>query len=111
LVFRDLTVVILMGGEGVEVSERQSMPSYVGQVECDPDGALWAVLYRNSRVVNREQVSSVRQGKRRVTDLVLSAADALVERPSRVGPTHLNRMVEPRVPMPRHRRAPVAGIG
>lgn len=93
------------------MSERQSMPSYVGQVERDPDGALWAVLYLDSRVVVREQVSSVRRGKRRVTDLVLSSADALVERPSRVGPTHLNRMVEPRVSIPRHSRAPVAGIG
>jgi len=96
---------------GVEVSERESVPSYVGQVERDPDGVLWAVLYLGDRVITREQVSSLRKGKRRVTDLVPSAADALIERPSRVAPAQLNRMVEPRAPMPRHRRAPVAGIG
>lgn len=87
------------------------MPNYVGQVERDPDGALWAVLYLGDRMVTRERVSSLRKGKRRVTDLVLSAADALVERPSRVAPARLNRMTEPRAPVPRHRRAPVAGIG
>ena len=93
------------------MSEREAAPSYVGQVERDPDGLLWAVLYLGDRVVTRERVGSLRKGKRRVTDLVLSAADALIERPSRVSPAHLNRMTEPRVPMPRHRRAPVAGIG
>ncbi|HEY7815564.1 MAG TPA: hypothetical protein VIC62_20135 [Nakamurella sp.] len=93
------------------MSERQMVPSYVGQVERDPDGVLWAVLYLGDQVMIRERVSSLRKGKRRVTDLVLSAADALVERPSRSAPAHLNRMVEPRMPMPRHRRAPVAGIG
>jgi hypothetical protein len=93
------------------VTEREALTSYVGQVECDPDGVLWAVLYLGDRVVTRERVSSLRKGKRRVTDLVLSAADALIERPSRVAPAQLNRMTEPRMPMPRHRRAPVAGIG
>jgi len=93
------------------VSERQAVPSYVGQVERDPDGILWAVLYLGDQVITRERVASLRKGKRRVTDLVLSAADTLVERPSRVAPAHLNRMTEPRTPMPRHRRAPVAGIG
>ncbi|HEY5879374.1 MAG TPA: hypothetical protein VIU11_10700 [Nakamurella sp.] len=93
------------------MSERQTTPSYVGQVERDPDGLIWAVLYLGDRVVTRERVASLRKGKRRVTDLVLSAADALVERPSRSAPAHLNRMVEPRMPMPRHRRAPVAGTG
>jgi len=93
------------------VSERATVPSYVGQVERDSDGLLWAVLYLGDQVVTRERVTSLRKGKRRVTDLVLSAADALVQRPSRVAPAHLNRMMEPRASMPRHRRAPVAGIG
>lgn len=93
------------------MNERPSAPTYVGQVERDPDGLLWAVLYLGDQVVVKEQVSSVRKGKRRVTDLVLSAADALAERPSRAAPAHLTRMVETRAPVPRHRRAPVAGIG
>ncbi len=93
------------------MSERQTVPSYVGQVERDHDGALWAVLYLGDRVMIRERVTSLRKGKRRVTDLVLSAANSLVERPSREAPAHLNRMTEPRMSMPRHRRAPVAGIG
>ncbi len=93
------------------MSERESVPTYVGQVERDPDGVLWAVLYLDSQVVIKEQVSSLRKGRRRVTDLVLSAADALVERPSRVTPAQLNRVADTRAAMPRHRRAPVAGIG
>lgn len=48
---------------------------YVGQVECDPGGVLWAVLYCGNRVIRREQVPSLRRGKRRVADLVLSAAE------------------------------------
>ncbi len=93
------------------MSERESVPTYVGQVERDPDGVLWAVLYLDRQVITKEQVSSLRKGRRRVTDLVLSAADALVERPSRVTPAQLNRVADARAAMPRHRRAPVAGIG
>jgi hypothetical protein len=51
-------------------------PIYLGQVERDPAGGLWAVLYRQDQVIAREQVRSLRQGKRRVTDMVLAAADA-----------------------------------
>lgn len=93
------------------MSERRCRARYVGQVERDPDGAFWAVLYLGGQVVARERVPSLRKGKRRVTDLVLTASDSLVERPSRDTPAHLNRLVDTRAPMPRHRRAPVAGIG
>lgn len=93
------------------MSERRCRARYVGQVERDPDGAFWAVLYLGDHVVAKEPVPSLRKGKRRVTDLVMTAADSLVERPSRVAPTHLNRLVETTTPVPRHRRAPVAGIG
>jgi hypothetical protein len=54
----------------------QRVPEYVGQVERDSSGALWAVLYSEGQVLRREQVRSLRQGKRLVTDLVLAAADA-----------------------------------
>lgn len=93
------------------MSEGPSAASYVGQVERDLAGVLWAVLYLGDQVVTREQVSSLRKGKRRVTDLVLSAADALAERPNQAAPAHLTRMMETRTPVPRHRRAPVAGVG
>ena len=93
------------------MSERPSAASYVGQVERDADGGLWAVLYLGDQVITKEQVSSLRKGKRRVTDLVLSAADALAERPSRAAPAHLTRVVAPQAAAPRHRRAPVAGVG
>ena len=52
-----------------------SAVTYVGQVEQDPQGALWAVLYFRDQVIAREQVRSLRKAKRRVSDLVLSAAD------------------------------------
>lgn len=52
-----------------------SAVTYVGQVEQDPQGALWAVLYCRDQVITREQVRSLRKAKRRVSDLVLSAAD------------------------------------
>jgi len=48
---------------------------YVGQVERDPDGHLWAVLYCQERILAREQVRTLRRGKRRVAGMVLSAAD------------------------------------
>jgi hypothetical protein len=47
----------------------------VGQVERDPGDQLWAVLYRDDQVIGRERVRTLRQGKRRVTDMVLAAAD------------------------------------
>lgn len=93
------------------MNERPSAASYVGQVERDPAGVFWAVLYLGDQVVTKERVSSLRKGKRRVTDLVLSAADALAARPSRATPAHLTRVVETKAPVSRHRRAPVAGVG
>ena len=54
----------------------QRVPEYFGHVERDPSGALWAILYSEGQVLRREQVRSLRQGKRRVTDLVLAAADS-----------------------------------
>ena len=93
------------------MEHRPSAASYVGQVERDPAGVLWAVLYLGDQVVTKERVSSLRRGKRRVTDLVLSAADSLAQRPSRTAPAHLNRMVAATAPVPRHRRAPIAGVG
>jgi len=53
---------------------------YTGQVERDPEGRLWAVLYRAGRVVYSEPVRSLRRGRRRVTDLLLAATDASVWR-------------------------------
>lgn len=63
---------------------------YVGQVERDPDGRLWAVLYRQEQILAREQVRTLRHGRRRVTDVVLSAADtitvpAYIPEPARQG--------------------------
>jgi len=48
---------------------------YVGHVERDPHGHLWAVLYCQERILAREQVRTLRRGKRRVAGMVLSAAD------------------------------------
>ncbi len=93
------------------MSDRELTPGYVGQVERDSDGRLWAVLYFGGDAVCKEQVRSLRKGKRRVTDLVLSAADALAPRPTRAAPAQLARVVSPSAPVPRHRRASVAGIG
>jgi hypothetical protein len=53
----------------------RSAATYVGQVEQDPKGVLWAVLYYRDQVITREQVRSLRKAKRRVSDLVLAAAD------------------------------------
>ena len=48
---------------------------YVGQVERDRVGALWAILYRDELVISREQVRSLRAaltapGCRRVSDRI-----------------------------------------
>jgi len=48
--------------------------TYVGQVERDPGGGLWAILYCGATLIGRERVTSLRKGRRRVADLVLSAA-------------------------------------
>lgn len=66
--------------------------TYVGQVERDADGALWAVLYCGEHEISKEQVRSLRKGKRRVADLLLSANDTFVEL-RRTSPVHLNRLV------------------
>ena len=52
-----------------------SAVTYLGQVEQDSAGTLWAVLYYRDQVITREQVRSLRKAKRRVSDLVLSAAE------------------------------------
>lgn len=49
---------------------------FVGQVECDSEGRLWAILYSREKIVAREEVHSLPQGRRRVTDMVLAAGDA-----------------------------------
>ena len=58
--------------------------TFVGQVERDPDGVLWAILYaapaeRKQFPLSREVVHSLRQGRRRVTDMVLAEADAAAD--------------------------------
>jgi hypothetical protein len=58
--------------------------SFVGQVERDPDGVLWAILYaapaeQKQIPLSREVVHSLRQGRRRVTNMVLAEADAAAE--------------------------------
>lgn len=79
------------------------VPTYVGQVEQDPHGGLWAVLYCEGLVVTKEHVRSLRKGKRRVADLVLGASDSFAEL-QRSAPTHLNRLFEQRPPSRRRRR-------
>lgn len=85
--------------------------TYVGQVESDSDGKLWAVLYYRDQVVNREQVRSLRKGKRRISDMVLSAADTFPQGPKRPTPIPLNRiLVDQRAPAGRRRRSGVAHV-
>ncbi len=68
--------------------------SYVGQVERDPAGNLWAVLYCRGEVITRRSVRSLRQGKKCVSDLVLSAADNYPTGPMSLdGPT-ANRLMD-----------------
>jgi len=71
---------------------------YVGQVERDPDGLLWAVLYNGNDVLVRERARSLREAKRRVTDLVLAAADNSPIHLSQTAPTHRHRLVDQRPP-------------
>jgi len=76
---------------------------YVGQVERDPDGMLWAVLYYGAEIVEREQVRSLRKGRRRVTDLVLAAADNYPNGP--LFPAAVSRLASlPDQPAPSGRR-------
>jgi hypothetical protein len=58
------------------MTQQTAFTAYVGQVERDRDGQIWAVLYCEGQVTAREQARSLRRGKRRVTDMLLSAADA-----------------------------------
>jgi hypothetical protein len=65
----------------MERHQSRALPTYVGQVERDCDGVLWAVLYaaragRGGSLLSREIVRTTRQGRRRVSDLVLAEADA-----------------------------------
>jgi len=57
------------------MTQQTAFTAYVGQVERDLDGQIWAVLYCEGQVIAREQTRSLRRGKRRVTDMLLSAAD------------------------------------
>jgi len=57
------------------MTQQTAFTAYVGQVERDLDGQIWAVLYGEGHVIAREQTRSLRRGKRRVTDMLLSAAD------------------------------------
>ena len=73
--------------------------TYVGQVERDPDGLFWAVLYSGNDVLVREHVRSLRKAKRRVTDLVLAAADnSPIYLGQSTSPAHRTRLVEQRPP-------------
>ena len=83
---------------------------YVGQVERDRVGALWVILYRDELVISREQVRSLRAGRRRVADLVLSAADTFGTSPKRLSAGHSNVAAEQRVPDRRQRRSAVSAI-
>jgi hypothetical protein len=86
-------------------------PAYVGQVECDPSGTLWAVLYFRDQIIEREQVRSLRHGKRRVTNMVLAAADTFPDDPRRPAHIPLNRIpVERRAASRRRHRIPQLAV-
>jgi len=60
---------------------KRASRTFVGQLERDCDGVLWAALYagtpaHNGSLLTREIVRSTRHGRRRVADLVLAEADA-----------------------------------
>jgi len=78
--------------------------TYVGQVERDPDGILWAVLYCRDQVIEREQVRSLRKAKRRVTNMVLTAADNFPDGPQRPARNVLRRVQDDRAPSSAGRR-------
>ena len=58
----------------------------IGQVERDPEGRLWAVLYLGDNLISQEQVQSLRHGRRRITDMLLSAADTRSRRQALADP-------------------------
>jgi len=77
---------------------------YTGQVERDPHGDLWAVLYRGEvthpdAIVNQELTRSIKQGMKRVEEMILAQADA--ESP----PSGLDAASGPRYLGRRHRQA------
>jgi hypothetical protein len=92
------------------VDNRAVTSTYIGQVERDPEGVLWALLYHRDKIIIRERMRTLRKAKRRVTDLVLGAADSFAVEQRRPVQTHLNRLVEPRTPTPRRRRTSVATV-
>ena len=54
---------------------------FTGQVERDPNGRLWAVLYRGEvihadAIVSQEPTRSVKRGRKRVEEMILAQADA-----------------------------------
>lgn len=57
------------------MTQQSAFTAFVGQVERDREGHLWAVLYREGQIIAREQMRSLRRGRRRVTDMLLAAAD------------------------------------
>jgi len=81
------------------MSANVTTATYVGQVECDPDGILWAVLYCRDQVIDREQVRSLRKGKRRVCNMVLAAADNFPDGSLRPARSVLRRVQDDR-PLP-----------
>ena len=92
------------------MSDGSATASYVGQVERDPAGRLWAVLYFREQIIERERVRSLRHGKRRVTNMVLSAHDTFPDDGRRHAVVALNRLpVQRRVPG-RRRHATAAGL-
>ena len=79
-------------------------PAYVGQVERDPTGTLWAVLYSRDHVIEKERVRSLRHGKRRVANMVLAAQDNFPDDPRRPVQVPMNRMLVECRPSGRRRR-------
>jgi hypothetical protein len=73
------------------MSERV-MSTYIGQVERDPAGTLWAVLYFHDQPIERQPVRSLRHGKRLVANMVLAAADAFPDDPRPLARVPLNRL-------------------
>ena len=98
-----------MSLEVARVFEREGAASYVGQVEMDPAGTLWAVLYDGATVITKEQVRSLRRGKRRVADLVLAAAVNSLAAARQPMPAHLNQIVTQQT-RSRHRHVPAPAI-
>ena len=85
------------------MSDRSATTGYVGQVERDPTGTLWAVLYFSGQVIEREPARSLRHAKRRVTNMVLAAYDTFPDGARRPAPVPLNRMLVERRPSARRR--------